>query len=588
MRVALETMRRAETGKRGLELQQERNDQRVKEGLERTFAERAMSKKKKKILRLSENISEAEEAKRRENKKLIENLVSRPPALRGIGQLRGLAKTFWAHERHEKREEEKKVDKKAKAGKSNKIIFPEIIAAVKRLHDENLLDVPPIPFVIIHRRPVRKPSCVSSIKNAAAERETEEEGEVQNRRPKSASAALRRVLALQRRDELQRQREMDVLESIQNKLSRGETRFEAQKREYLVRAHLVIVNALRFERAVLGAFEQIQQRREQYRELKKCTRGAKRRSHAWAVEFIGKWWWHMRLQLRFKHNAWAIRIIARAVRKWRVTLQQHLRQRAVNLIKRFIRDAARMGDKVKFLVGFRNRVIKIQKWLRGWISIQENRLYALNLVFERIKAARRADTLRRNKKAEKLSMKSMAVLEGFGHSLLNIKKVQTRINNIFSDVDAKKKHWAYSEHQLEHEHHHHLQHNHDDGGHHQHHSKARSWIRHMRGGMSSTSDRLHDLRFILATQRKRHMLRLKETQQLLKKAERIVNEDALREFLSRPDDHKSQDKIFEVRDKNGKRVEEVANVSSLPPFLLLSGKDGAVSYLCAQPESFFA
>jgi len=599
VRVALETMRRAETGKRGLELQQELNDARVKEGLERTFAERALlsKKNKKKILRLSENISEAEEAKRQESKKLIENLVSRPPVLRGLGQLRGLAKTFWAHERHEKREEEKKVDKKAKAGRSSKIIFPEIIAAVKRLHDENLLDAPiERPAVIMHRRPassasrVRKPSCVSSSNQAHAERierEAEEEEKEGKTRPKSANAALRRALALQKRDELQRQREMDVLESIQSKLSRGEARFEAQKLEHLQRAYLVLVNTLRFERAFLGVFEQIQQRREQHRELKK-SRGTKLRSPAWAVDFIGKWWWHTRLQLRFKRNAWAIRIIARAVRKWRVTLQEHRRHRAVNLIKRFIRDASRMGDKVKFLVGFRNRVIKIQTWVREWISIQENRLFTLNLVFERIKAARRADALRRHKKAEKMSMKSMAVLEGFGNSLLNIKKVQIRINNIFSDVDAKKKHWAYSEHQLEHEHHH-LQHNNnEDGGHHQHHSKVRSWVRHMRGGMSSMSDRLNDLRFILLSQRKRHMLRLKETQQLLTKAERIVNEEALREFLSRPDDHKAQDKIFEVLDKNGKRVEEVSNVSAMPPFLLLSGKDGAVSYLHAQPDGYFS
>ena len=102
------------------------------------------------------------------------------------------------------------------------------------------------------------------------------------------------------------------------------------------------------------------------------------------------------------------------------------------------------------------------------------------------------------------------------------------------------------------------------------------------------SDRLNDLRFILLSQRKRHMLRLKETQQLLTKAERIVNEEALREFLSRPDDHKAQDKIFEVLDKNGKRVEEVSNVSAMPPFLLLSGKDGAVSYLHAQPDGYFS
>ena len=185
------------------------------------------------------------------------------------------------------------------------------------------------------------------------------------------------------------------------------------------------------------------------------------------------------------------------------------------------------------------------------------------------------------------AMKTMSALEGFSKVFQGVHQVKNKIAHLHSQYDQRKRQWLSEEEQE-------LDAVTPTVGHGQavarcgqtkKEGKARAWIRWMISSQA-TAAKLQVLRSILKSQRRRHVLVIQETQILLKKADRQVNESALRDFLRNPKVHDGIDRVFEVVDKkSGKRLIESATIRRHPPFLLLT--KGALSHIDSLEDSFF-
>lgn len=547
---ALGMMRQANTHKTQLELQKEACEKRIM----KEIADALKGKKSLKKKKLDD---------KNQHSDLMKNLERPPVKLRSLSDLKRSAATFYAFANTTRNLY--KVDEKI--GKPRPI-FTDLVKEIKKIQEEGRLEEK-----IINKYPtqIHRPISAPRKRDVAFD-------VVSPLRPKSASTStvFHRTLVLEKRNAILLKKEQDLLDKISLRENSAQNAFDIFLREKRQRAFLILVALIQHQGVTRKVWDSLM--------AKKKARAHNSFAQAinWAVKVIGSWWWGMSIMLKIKRNSRLIKLLSGGILRFRLMLCRRAKHKAVGLIKIFIKACGSLSDKVRLMKKWRGKIIKLQRYVRDYIRIQEARQILLWMALERIEKER----LNRRRKDfianQKGALRAMTALQGFSNTLKYMNIVQAKIHRVLDDYDMKKKHWHTSEE---------LQRNSDGNPQvsygpfmnnlvaNKKESSTRRWIKHILA-VPATRDKLQNIRFILKSQRRRHLLFMNEATSLLKKAEKKINESALKIFLKDPDKHDGLDQVFEIRDKLGKKIEESAN--SAPPFLLLT--KGALAYIDQMPE----
>jgi hypothetical protein len=193
---------------------------------------------------------------------------------------------------------------------------------------------------------------------------------------------------------------------------------------------------------VLAYLSRVQVFRSLYLDHIKPTREAKLRAatdnaEKIAVELIQDWWYFRRLNLKISRHQNIMTILRTCFRFFWKKIQIRQCYHSVVFIKKFCADT-KGNTKMKRIYLFRAKIIKIQKWFRSWLHIQETRMQSLQILFERIGKKRIADSLRAARLREQKALKSMSESAGFGDTLNRINRYKNEILDIVSRQDRER------------------------------------------------------------------------------------------------------------------------------------------------------
>ena len=93
---------------------------------------------------------------------------------------------------------------------------------------------------------------------------------------------------------------------------------------------------------------------------------------------------------------------------------------AVDLIKNFIKDSTGIADTMKKIYRFRNKLIIVQRWVRGWICVQMARMKVFMTMAERIRRRRQEEEDERNLRNEQQRLKSLGGEEALNNKYSKI------------------------------------------------------------------------------------------------------------------------------------------------------------------------
>jgi hypothetical protein len=151
-----------------------------------------------------------------------------------------------------------------------------------------------------------------------------------------------------------------------------------------------------------------------------------------AAVVISNWWWGARLLLRLKRSPnckFVLRLFAR--RAWaRNKLYQ--RKNSSELIKTFIKDSTGLSETMRKIYAFRAKILKLQRYIREFIKIQQARIQILWMITDnKVKSRLELERIAKFKK-EQLALKAMAKLQGFGNALIEINTVKKNLDKLLT------------------------------------------------------------------------------------------------------------------------------------------------------------
>lgn len=613
---ACKMIRVANTHPTGIELMKQQNEKKLRAAIRAIEDKLPANRKRRK-----------KKGKTAEEKKL-ELATSQPPPrrLQTLQDMRKAAGILYAFSKQQSKT--KKLG--AQVGKP-RVIFPDIVQDVRRMVEENQLDEP-VPRVEMFRVSDRgdgagkRPGSarlrpLSARRRGDGGREMEEEecdehgegkgGEQDHgagcaawptlsKRPHSANAALRRSQALQRKEALQQRKEQDLLDRITTRDTNGTIRYAALQRAARQRALLVLLALVRHAGAaqdiVLAHRQAMQAQIEEKRTRKNVTKYVRLFSEGkvtWAARAIGLWCRQQRVNRVIRKNRKTFILLVCILNRFKWFCRRKRRRAAVLVVRRFVQDVSGMGEvMIMQLKRWITKIRTLQRFVRRYILVQSARLQVLCMVMDRMGAARREKRAQQERINERSALQAMSADERFGRTISNMVTLQNKIKLLHREQEAKERQHQraqaaqalHAAREAETRREALLQRTRRGGfsghaSHAKHTSKSLLWLY----GMASTPAsllRLQRLRQVLRQQRRRHILSLDELRKNLKKATRLVNEEALKDFLMRPQQHDTS-RIFTLVDANGNQLKESAH---FPPFLLFRG---AIAFLEQMPDSFF-
>lgn len=563
---ALRTMRKAETAMQELERQKKDNDRKIREGL---AASMAKGKKKKKTKKPS-----ADNAHQAAADNLMMNLDRPPMKLRSLQELKKIAGEYYSFAKGQRglHAGDDKIGKP-------RPIFKGLVAEIKQMVLDQTIDEPVVALLNLTVSPPPKTLRPLTARHTLAPADTFPAlREFPTVRPKSASNAVIKQ-RLEKKEAMLVQKERQLIEKINERDNREANRFLLFQREQRQRAFLVLMTFLRHQQICMQQLEELKVKKS----LKSKTKNSSRQ--LWAVQVIALWWAKAAIIKRLRRKPEVLHRITSLFVRLKHNRLQRQRHNAVGFIKRFITDACRLSDKKVQINRYRNKIIKLQRWVRQWIKVQEARIYLLWVYCEKMGRLRMLKHKKTRASAEKSALETMMALQGSVMKYLTT--VRGKITAMHYHYEQNRHLWCTDEEQVSAEDASNKNNITSHGNSKPPHgakkiSRTRAWIKNMLA-LPHSAEKLRHLRLLLKSQRRRHQLVLLETQTLLKRAERQVNASALKLFLKHPDKHDGIDKVFEIVDKSGK----VFSVSAIqrPVFLLLTR--GAIAHIENLPDAWF-
>ena len=554
---ALRTMRKAETSMQELERQKKENDRKIREGL---AASMAKGKKKKK------NPDNASHQATNDN--LMLNLERPPMKLRSLKELKKIAGEYYSFAKGQRglHAGDEKIGKP-------RPIFKGLVAEIKQMVLDQTIDEPVVALLKLTVSPpkaLRPLTARPTLAPADTFPAIAMARKFPTVRPKSASNAVIKQ-RLEKKEAILAQKERQLIEKLQERENREMNRFLLFQREQRQKAFLIIMTFLRHQHICTQQLE----RHNEMKAIRSKTKNSSRQ--LWAVQVIALWWAKAAIIRRLRRKPEVLHRITSLFVRLKHNRVQRQRHNAVSFIKRFITDACRLSDKKVQINRYRNKIIKLQRWVRQWIKIQEARQYLLWVYCEKMGRLRMLKHKKIRESKEKSALETMMALQGSVMKYLTT--VRGKITAMHYQYEINRHLWSTDEEQkvfTEDSNHGHSKPSHGAKKI----SRTRAWIKNMLA-LPHSAEKLRHLRLILKSQRRRHQLVLSETQTLLKRAEQQVNASALKLFLAHPDKHYGLDKIFDIVDKSGKAL----TFSLRPLFLLLTR--GAIAHIENLPDSWF-
>ena len=114
--------------------------------------------------------------------------------------------------------------------------------------------------------------------------------------------------------------------------------------------------------------------------------------HAWndanatkkAIGFIERWWRRGRVRMMFKRHPQVRCVLQRVLLLFIVRLRLRRKRRAATLITTFLQDSTGMSETMRAIYAFRQTVLRLQRWIKGWITVQRCRMRILWIKCERM------------------------------------------------------------------------------------------------------------------------------------------------------------------------------------------------------------
>jgi hypothetical protein len=103
-----------------------------------------------------------------------------------------------------------------------------------------------------------------------------------------------------------------------------------------------------------------------------------------AIGLIERWWRRGRVRIIFRRHPHIRPVLRRILVPfvWRLRLRR--KRRAASLVVMFLQDSTGMSETMRAIYAFRHTVIRLQRWIRGWIDVQHCRMRILWLKCERM------------------------------------------------------------------------------------------------------------------------------------------------------------------------------------------------------------
>jgi len=216
------------------------------------------------------------------------------------------------------------------------------------------------------------------------------------------------------------------------------------------------------------------------------------------------------------------------------------------MITNFFNDVNSMGEKLLVLHAFRTKIVKLQKWVFGYIQCQKARVQLLWLALERIERDIRSEQISILARSENGAMHNLLNSKEFGGTVTRLDSVHGNLNSLLTQQQR----WRRKQKQRDR----------IEDGRLALSSAPKSWhqkiLHHIDG-----SRKLLMLRNLLGVQRRRHIVEKIETKKWSRNNKFEVDLKDVRDFLTTPG-HLGVTTILGPQQNQKKRFE---------PFLLLHG-----------------
>lgn len=144
-------------------------------------------------------------------------------------------------------------------------------------------------------------------------------------------------------------------------------------------------------------------------------------SHHIVIKIL-RWFKPVRMKVWCRNNPKQREVLANFVLQGRLNHQVKKRRRSKIVILSFLRDLVSFGDRFKKVKTFRANIIRVQKYLREYLSVQHARLYILKKALDKLVTHRFAKYKRDKVRHEMSSIRQMRVSREFGPSVMKIEK----------------------------------------------------------------------------------------------------------------------------------------------------------------------
>eukprot|EP01032_Pedospumella_encystans_P008509 gene8509-10094_t len=181
--------------------------------------------------------------------------------------------------------------------------------------------------------------------------------------------------ALAQRDEILRSKEDEIRARIRQKELQSFTKAEMMLYEQKQRAWMIAIISLSRFKILSDALVRKRQQTEIWDESKATKK---------AIGFIERWWRRGRVRMMFRRYPHLFVKLKKVVMPYMFRLRLRRKKRSADLIVTFLQDSTGMSETMRAIYAFRQTVIRLQRWIRKWISIQYCRMRILWIKCEKM------------------------------------------------------------------------------------------------------------------------------------------------------------------------------------------------------------
>ncbi len=227
----------------------------------------------------------------------------------------------------------------------------------------------------------------------------------------------------ERKKLLLEERERDLMRRMSVRMEQKDVRLAQQQLNEQQKMLLVSLTLIGF---ISPLVKKLSTRRREIYEIQHASATKK------AALVLSNWWWGARLLLKIKRNPNCKCILRLFVRRAWARNQLYHRKQASELIKTFIKDSTGLSETMRKIYAFRAKILKIQRYMREYIKIQQARIQILWMITDnKVKSRLELERIAKFKK-EQLALKAMAKMQGFGNALIEINTVKKNLDKLLT------------------------------------------------------------------------------------------------------------------------------------------------------------